>query len=125
MIRLKRPLVSDEPEEQEKMVESTDGKPQLPTPRVVLQPVKQSRSSSDALGDEIIQRGIEGLKSVFESLGLDPALCSRIAEKYQSIDDEIRRISEKIEALEREKGKLLSDKEKLTRILRIFSEVKG
>jgi hypothetical protein len=119
----KRPLVN-EGQLEEKPREETSSKPQLSTPRPAILQTRTDRSGGNTSGD-FIQEGLEGFKAVLESLGLDSSLASKLEEKYFAIDGEIRKINEKIDSLERERNKLLADKEKLTRLLKMFSEIRS
>jgi len=119
----KRPLVN-EGQLEEKPREETSSKPQLSTPRPAILQTRTDRSGGNTSGD-FIQKGLEGFKAVLESLGLDSSLASKLEEKYFAIDEEIRKINEKIDSLERERNKLLADKEKLTRLLKMFSEIRS
>jgi len=119
----KRPLVN-EGQLEEKPREETYSKPQLSTPRPAILQTRTDRSGGNTSGD-FIQKGLEGFKAVLESLGLDSSLASKLEEKYLAIDEEIRKINEKIDSLERERNKLLADKEKLTRLLKMFSEIRS
>jgi hypothetical protein len=119
----KRPLVN-EGQLEEKPREETPSKPQLSTPRPAILQTRTDRSGGNTSGD-FVQKGLEGFKAVLQSLGLDSSLASKLEEKYFAIDEEIRKINEKIDSLERERNKLLADKEKLTRLLKMFSEIRS
>jgi hypothetical protein len=119
----KRPLVN-EGQLEEKSREETSSKPQLSTPRPAILQTRTDRSGGNTSGD-FVQKGLEGFKAVLQSLGLDSSLASKLEEKYFAIDEEIRKINEKIDSLERERNKLLADKEKLTRLLKMFSEIRS
>jgi len=121
-MRQKRPLASGVPYNEKKSVEEIQNKPLLASPKPFIQPAGKEGMRTIA-GEDVIQRGIDGLKTVLESLGIDSSIASKLAEKYLSIDEEIKKINEKIETLEKERNKLLIDKEKLAKLLKIFSEI--
>ncbi|ABL78128.1 hypothetical protein [Thermofilum pendens] len=108
---------------QQRGEDERQGKPSLPVPRVEVEEARPPKPADAE--EELVRRGVEGLKAVLDAVGLDPGIAEKVKEKLRSIADEVARINERISALEQERGRLLAERERLLRLLKAFSEVRA